>query len=168
MNHLFAKRSSSKLCIYLLIEVYMFFYIKIMKCMYRVKRIHEFVGQIEPRINLKCWFKTRISLGCTVSKFVLMQSWAPMYTVGFWIVALYLSRAARKAYLGDKTSQFRGNDTEDHGRRIICIVLQDNSFIIDDCRGRCTYFYGHNLVNINVCCQFYSSSYSSASTIYVF
>lgn len=59
-----------------------------------------------------------------------------------------LSISSRLAYLGDKTSQFRGNDTEDHGRRIICIVLRDNSFIVDDCSGRCT--YSHGLVNINV------------------
>lgn len=54
--------------------------------------------------------------------------------------SLYL-RAILKAYLGDKTSQFRGNDTEDHGRWIICIVLRDSSFIIDDYSGRCTYFH---------------------------
>lgn len=57
---------------------------------------------------------------------------------------------------------------EDHGRRIICIVLRDNSFIIDDYSGRCTYSYGHNLVNTSVCCQFYGSSYSSASKITFF
>lgn len=120
--------------------------------------IYEFAGRAEPCINLQRWFKTTISSGCTVSKFVPVQSWTPTCAVGFWIVALYL-RAILKAYLGDKTSQFRGNDTEDHGRWIICIVLRDSSFIIDDYSERCTCFHVacFYLACYSVCRKFYGS-----------
>lgn len=95
------------------------------------------------RTNLKFWFRTTVPLGTAPRIKVCVR--AKLSTdVRSWIVAALHLRAILKAYLGDKTSQFRGNDTEDHGRWIICIVLRDSSFIIDDYNGRCTCSYDHD------------------------